>query len=112
VLPTGKIRMVAVAAPQRQGGVFAQVPTWKEQGLNVVAPSFRMLVGPRDMTPVQLAFWDEALGRLSQNALWKKELEENDWDNSYLNSKASRAFIDGQNQAYRAALLELGLIKP
>jgi putative tricarboxylic transport membrane protein len=111
VLPTGKIRMVAVAAPQRQGGVFAQVPTWREQGINVVAPSFRMLVGPRDLSAAQLAFWDDAFGRLAQNAQWKKELDENDWDNSYLNSKASRAFVESQTQAYRAALVELGLVK-
>jgi putative tricarboxylic transport membrane protein len=112
VLASGKLRLVGIAAPTRQGGVFAKVPTWKEQGLDVLAPSYRMLLGPRDMTPAQLAFWDQSFGRLVKSAEWKKELEFNDWDNTYLDSARTRAFLDEQAHTYRAALIELGLIKP
>lgn len=112
VLSTGKLRLVAVASPTRQGGVFAQVPTWKEQGLDIVMPTYRMLVGPRDMTPAQLAFWDQAFARLVKSAEWKKEVEQNDWDDTYLPSGRSRAFLDEQAQAYRTVLIELGLVKP
>jgi putative tricarboxylic transport membrane protein len=112
VLDSGKIRLVGVAAPARQGGVFAQVPTWKEQGHDVVMPTFRMLIGPGGMTPAQVAYWDHTFARLSQNAEWQKELERNDWDNSFLDSGKARAFLDAQARAYRAALSELGLVKP
>lgn len=112
VLPSGKVRLVAVASPTRQGGVFAQVPTWKEHGLDIVTPTYRMLVGPRDMTAAQLAFWDQAFARLVKSAEWKKELDQNDWDNTYLPSGRSRAFLDEQAQAYRTVLTELGLVKP
>ena len=63
------------------------------------------------MTPAQLAFWDQSLARLVKSADWKKELEANDWDDTYLGSARSRAYLDEQAQAYRAALIELGLIK-
>jgi putative tricarboxylic transport membrane protein len=33
VLDTGKLRIVAIAAPQRVGGKFANVPTWKMTAL-------------------------------------------------------------------------------
>lgn len=112
VLGTGKLRLVAVASPTRQGGVFAQVPTWKEQGLDNVVPTYRMLIGPRDMTAAQLAFWDQALARLVQHPEWKKEVFQNDWDDTYLPSARSRAFVEQQAQAYRAVLVELGLVKP
>ncbi|MDB5863850.1 MAG: tctC6, partial [Betaproteobacteria bacterium] len=112
VLASGKLRLVGIASPTRQGGVFAKVPTWKEQGLDVLAPSYRMLLGSRDMTPAQLAFWDQSFGRLVKSAEWKKELEFNDWDNTYLDSARTRAFLDEQAHTYRAALIELGLIKP
>jgi putative tricarboxylic transport membrane protein len=75
-------------------------------------PSYRMLIGPGNMTPPQLAFWDQAFGRLSKSAEWQKELERNDWDNSYMNSAQSRAFLDEQMKAYRGVIAELGLIKP
>jgi putative tricarboxylic transport membrane protein len=112
VLASGKLRVVAVASPTRQGGAFAQVPTWKEQGADIVVPTFRMLIGPRDMSAAQLAFWDQAFSRLVKSPEWKKELDENDWDNTYLPSGRSRAFIDEQAQRYRAMLVELGLVKP
>ena len=112
VLGTGKLRLLAVASPSRQGGVFAQMPTWKEQGLDLVVPTYRMLMGPRDMTAAQLAFWDQALARLVKSAEWKRELDQNDWDNTYLPSGRTRAFLDEQARAYRAVLVELGLVKP
>jgi putative tricarboxylic transport membrane protein len=111
VLASGKLRIVAVASPTRQGGAFAQVPTWKEQGLDIVMPTFRMLIGPRDMTAAQLAFWDQALGKLVRSPEWKKELDENDWDSTYLPSSRSRAFLGEQAQRYRTLLVELGLVK-
>jgi putative tricarboxylic transport membrane protein len=112
VLATGKLRLLAVASPTRQGGVFAQMPTWKEQGIDLVVPTYRMLMGPRDMTAAQVAFWDQALARLVKSAEWKKELEQNDWDNTYLPSARTRAFLDEHAKAYRAVLVELGLAKP
>jgi putative tricarboxylic transport membrane protein len=112
VLDTGKLRLVGIAAPTRQGGVFAEVPTWKEQGHNVLMPSYRMLIGPGGMTPAQIGYWDRTLSQLPKNADWQKELERNDWDNSYMDSARSRAFLDEQAKSYRAALIELGLVKP
>ncbi|HYC49141.1 MAG TPA: tripartite tricarboxylate transporter substrate binding protein [Burkholderiales bacterium] len=111
LLGGGKIRLVAVAAPARQGGVFANVPTWKEQGLDVIMPSYRMVIGPRDMSPAQVAFWDQAFARAVKSPEWKKELEKNDWDDSFLDSTRSRAFLDQQSKAYRGVLVELGLVK-
>ena len=112
VLASGKLRIVAVASPSRQGGAFAQVPTWKEQGLDIVVPTFRAVIGPRDMTAGQLAFWDQAFSKLVKSPEWKKELDENDWDNTYLPSNRSRAFMEDQSRRYRVMLVELGLVKP
>ena len=111
VLGSGKLRIVGIASPTRQGGVFAKVPTWKEQGLDVNMPSYRMLVGPRDMSAAQLAFWDQAFARVVKSPEWRKELEENDWDDTFLGSARSRAFLDDQHKSYRGVLVELGLVK-
>ena len=56
VLATGKLRLVAIAAPQRVGGKFADVPTWKEQGYNAVMPSFRMFIGAKGLDARQLRY--------------------------------------------------------
>jgi len=46
----GKLRIVGVAASQRLTGPYAAVPTWKEQGVNVVFGGWRSIMGPKGMS--------------------------------------------------------------
>src|SRR5512146_2636663 len=55
---SGKLRMLGVAAPRRLGGALASVPTWKEQGLDVVMPNWAGVFGVKGMSAQQIAFWD------------------------------------------------------
>jgi putative tricarboxylic transport membrane protein len=111
VMGTGRIRVVAVAAPQRVGGRFADVPTWKEQGYNAVMPSFRMFIGAKGLTPVQLRYWDGVFAKLAASPDWKKELADNEWQSSYMSSAESRRFLDARYDEYRKILTELRLAK-
>jgi putative tricarboxylic transport membrane protein len=111
VLGTGKIRIVAVAAPQRVGGRFADVPTWREQGNNTVMPSFRMIIAAKGLTAPQLRYWDGAFAKLAASPDWKKELADNEWQSSYLNSADSLKYLDAQARSYQTILAELGLTK-
>jgi len=111
VLASGQLRLVAIASPTRQGGVFENVPTWKEQGIDVIMPSYRMIIGPGGMTAAQIAFWDQSFAKLPKHPDWQKELKNNDWEDTYMNSSRSRAFLQEQAQSYRASLVELGLVK-
>ena len=101
VLDTGKLRIVAIAAPQRVGGKFANVPTWKEQGYNAVMPSFRMFIGAKGLDARQLRFWDGVFAKLAASEEWKKELAANEWQSSYMNSADSLKYLDSQAQSYR-----------
>jgi len=111
VLGTGKLRIVAIAAPQRVGGKFANVPTWKEQGYNAVMPSFRMFIGAKGLDTRQLRYWDGVFAKLAASEEWKKELAANEWQGSYMNSAESLKYLDSQAQSYRNILTELGLAK-
>ena len=110
-LEAGTIRIVAVAAPQRVGGLFANVPTWKEQGADAVVSNWRGLIGPPGMTPAQLAYWDNALKQLSQSDAWKKELADNNWDNEYKASAETKKYMDAEYAELKAFLAELELVK-
>ena len=111
VLGTGKLRIVAIAAPQRVGGKFADVPTWREQGYNAVMPSFRMFIGAKGLDTRQLRYWNGVFAKLAASDEWKKELAANEWQGSYLNSAESLKYLGSQSQSYRAVLTELGLAK-
>jgi putative tricarboxylic transport membrane protein len=111
VMPTGKVRIIGIAAPQRLNGQFAGAPTWKEQGVNVVVSGYRMLIAPNGVNAGQLAFWNEAFARVAGTEAWKKVLRENDWEDSYMNSAESRKYLDARYDEYRNILVELGLAK-
>ena len=111
VMGSGKLRIIAVAAPQRVGGRFAQVPTWREQGIDAVAPSYRMLIAPRGLSRAQLAFWDDTLGRVARSDAWTRELAANGWENLHMPAAESAKYLDAQYAQYRAVLNELGLAK-
>lgn len=111
VLGTGKVKVIAIAGPARVGGQYAAVPTWKEQGLDVVVPSYRMFIAPQGLSAQQLRFWDEAFARLVKTKEWADELKANEWQNTYMNAAASRKYLDGQYDLYRTILDQLGLAK-
>jgi putative tricarboxylic transport membrane protein len=111
VLGTGKLRIVAIAAPQRVGGKFADVPTWKEQGYDVVMPSFRMFIGAKGLTAAQLRYWDGVFAKLAASEDWKKELAANEWQDSYMTSAQSLRFLDARYTEYQKILTELKLAR-
>jgi putative tricarboxylic transport membrane protein len=106
---SGKARIIAVAAPERIPGPLANVPTWKELGLNVVFSSWRSVIGPKGLSEAQLAYWDKVLRQMVATEEWKKDLEGNLWVEHYLGSKESKAFLDRQYADIKSIVTELGL---
>lgn len=107
----GSIRVVAIAAPQRIGGIFANVPTWKEQGADAVVSNWRGLIGPPNLSPAQIAYWDGVMKQLVQTEAWKKELADNNWDNEYRNAAETKKYMDADYAELKGFLTELELVK-
>jgi len=111
-LESGKLRGIAVSAPRRLAGAYAGVPSWSEvvRG-NAAYANWRGVVGPRGMTPAQIAFWDDVLGRLAQSEEWKADLAKRQQDPAYMASRDTKRFLDEQYEELRAVLVQLGLAK-
>jgi putative tricarboxylic transport membrane protein len=110
-LAAGRLRVLAITAPQRLGGVLASVPTWKELGVDAVATNWRMIAGAKNLSPAQVAYWEEALGRLAEAPEWKKDLETNDFEPLFMKGEALKRYLREQNDAFRTALTALDLVK-
>ncbi|MGH8640865.1 MAG: tripartite tricarboxylate transporter substrate binding protein [Burkholderiales bacterium] len=108
---TKKMRLLGLTAPRRLGGPLTGVPTWKEQGLDVVLSSWRGVAGPRGLTPEQVAYWEEAFLKLTFTGEWLDELNQRSLESTYLNSSETRRFLDAQSSVLRNALTDLGLAK-
>jgi len=107
----GQMRALAVAAPRRLAAAYAAVPTWKEQGSNVVAAFWRGVIGPKGMSPAQIAFWDAELAKLAASDEWKKYLADHQLEGDYRASRETRQFLEAEYTEYKAILGELGLAK-
>jgi putative tricarboxylic transport membrane protein len=109
---TGQARMLAIAAPERQAGALANVPTLREQGIDVAAvTNWRGIFGPKGLTAAQIAFWEDALARTVATEEWKKPLEQNNLGRYFLRSKDFAKFLEAEYIASRAALTDLGFAK-
>jgi putative tricarboxylic transport membrane protein len=107
----GKLRVVGVAANQRLPGPFASVPTWKEQGISVVFGGWRSIMGPKGMTPAQVAFWEKILSQMVATPEWKADLEHNYWSNDFALSEQFKTDLRQDYTSMKAVLGELGLAK-
>ena len=110
-MQTGALRMLAVAAPKRLEGPLMAVPTWKEQGYDVVVANWRPVIGPRGLSNEQIAYWEGVLARFTQTDEWKHELEATGGVDHYMGSRELARFLAGQHAEFKSILSELGLAR-
>ena len=109
-IQSGKARAIGIAAPQRQAGVQASLPTLKEQGIDAVFFSWRGFIGPKGLTSAQLAFWDQAFARAVQAGEWKQDVEQNAWTEDFMTGAETLKHLDSEYALLKGILGDLGVI--
>ncbi|MBB4209707.1 tripartite tricarboxylate transporter substrate binding protein [Roseinatronobacter bogoriensis] len=107
----GDLTVIGVSAPERMGGVLADVPTWQEQGHDVVWGAWRGILAPRDLTESQISWWEEKLRAVTESSAWIPVAEENYWRTAFLNSADTTEMLVAEREEYGRALRALGLIE-
>ncbi len=110
-LREGRVRVLAIAAPQRLPGEFAAVPTWKELGVDAEIEAFRAIAGPKGLGQPQAAYWETTLRTMTETEDWKEMLEKRGWVNRFTGPQGCQSGLKRQYEQMRAGLLELGLAK-
>ncbi len=95
----GKIKILAVSAPKRLDRL-PEIPTWKEQGINVIFQHWKGIMGPKDMTEEEVAYWDGVIKKMVESDSWKGILRERGWESFYKGSWESRGFLEESNFRY------------
>ena len=110
-LREGKLRVLAIAAPQRLPGEFASVPTWKELGVDAEIEAFRAIAGPKALGAPQITYWESKFRALADTQEWKDMLAKRAWVNRFSGPEGCRAGLKRQYDQMRRGLQELGLAK-
>ena len=108
---SGRLTVLAIAAPQRVQGPLANTPTLRELGNNTVVSNWRPMLGPKNLNAAQIAYWDQTLAAATASEEWRKEVERNYWAVNYLSSRDVRKYWDQQYRELEEVLTELGLAK-
>lgn len=109
-LSAGQVRVIGLAAPERLPGLLAAAPTWREQGIDCVADSWRGAAGPAGLDAAAVAFWQHVLAAATATAEWQAELAQHGWSPLHVDGPALTALLARERTEMRGALTELGLI--
>ena len=109
-LTAGTLRTVTLSGPQRLGGLFKDVPTLLESGVDCKIGMWRGLIAPAGLPPEAIAFWERTLAAATATAEWQAELAKKYWANTYMAGAQERAFLDDERTQMTSALDELGLL--
>lgn len=111
LVESGDLNALAVTAGERVGeGVLAEIPTVKEQGIDVIFENWRGLFGAPDMPEHAVDFWQDALSKMVETEEWKTEAAKHGWAPAYLGQEEFTEFLKKTNEDYKVILDEIGLL--
>ena len=107
-IASGKMRPLAVTSDKRLKGV--DVPTLKEQGIDVVIGNWRGVYGAPGITAEQRKALTEMLVKATKSKAWAESLEKNKWTSALLAGAEFDKFVDDEFASLRAVMAKSGMI--
>ena len=105
----GRVRPIA-ALTEKRLTVLPNVPTIKEQGINIpIIANARGVVAPPGISKDVVEYWEDFFARLIRTASWKQYLEQNQVEDVFLKGAALAPFLDEQITLMRSVLQMAGI---
>lgn len=110
-LESGDIRVLAVLAPERLEGKFANIPTAREQGIDTVAPNWRGFYMPKGASDESKAYWKDAIAKVYASDEWKKIMTRSGLIPFEPEGESFEAYVNQQIADIADLSREIGLLK-
>jgi putative tricarboxylic transport membrane protein len=107
-ITAGKMRAIGVTADKRIKGI--EVPTLKEQGINVVIGNWRGVYGGAGITADQRKALTELVVKATKSKAWAESLEKNSWTPALMTGSEFDKFVDDEFAGLRAIMAKSGMI--
>ena len=108
-IAAGKLRGLALSSAERLPGV--DIPTLKEQGIDVTLVNWRGLFAAPQIRDADKAALSEAIARMVESPAWQDTLKTRDWLNLYLPADEFAAFIADDRAKVEQTLKDVGLVQ-
>ncbi|SEV94634.1 putative tricarboxylic transport membrane protein [Aliiroseovarius sediminilitoris] len=109
-LKSGDVRAIAVLTEERVPG-FEDIPTAKEQGIDVVAVNWRGLYVPKGISDDDFNMWAERLQQVADSDEWKEAMAANGLAPFTKVGNDFQSYVDGVVSEIRALSKEIGVIQ-
>ena len=104
----GKMKAIAVTSAVRLPGV--NVPTLKEQGIDVEIGNWRGVYGAPGINAAQKKALTEMVLTAMKSASWAEAVKKNDWTPAVLTGDAFAKFVDDDFASLRATMVKSGMV--
>jgi putative tricarboxylic transport membrane protein len=107
-IESGKMVPIAVTSATRLKGI--NVPTLKEQGINVEIGNWRGVYGAPGITPAQRKALTDMIVKAMKSKAWAEAMEKNAWTPAVLTGPEFDEFVDREFASLRATMVKAGMI--
>ena len=107
-IKTGKMRAIAVTSATRLKGI--DVPTLKEQGINVELGNWRCVYGAPGITPEQRKALTDLVLKAVKSPSWLEAMEKNNWTPAVMAGADFEKFVDDEFARLRATMVKAGMV--
>jgi putative tricarboxylic transport membrane protein len=108
-IKSGELRAIAISAPERVSGV--DIPTIKEQGIDVSLSNWRGVFGPPELDDGKKQGLIDLVDKMAKSNEWKKTLSDKGWMDLYLSGGDFAAFLKEENARVADTLKSIGLVQ-
>jgi putative tricarboxylic transport membrane protein len=104
----GKMRAIGVTSEKRLKGI--NVPTLKEQGIDVVIGNWRGVYGAPGISAEQRKALTELVVKATKSKAWAEALEKNGWTPALMTGPEFDKFVDDEFASLRAVMVKSGMV--
>lgn len=106
-IETGELRALGLSSPERLEGV--DIPTFREQGVDVQLANWRGLVAPPGISPEQRAELQELATQVRESPRWQESLQRTGSKDAFQTGPEFERFLDTETARIARISKELGL---